>query len=397
MSRVNEPLNDNARAQLSRDLPREAIKTRSQAGQSLSYVDSVYVIDQLNAVFGPDGWSATYGAPVIRDGERPTVYVPCELRAAGVTRGDVGVGLAASAKPDAFETAIKSAYTDGLKRCARTFGARLGLALYDKSQEAVGYSLVAQDVIDAFERAADPAAYDAARNRARTEWSQLADDERNAVRRAQERAAERVDAAGSSQTAPAPAAPAPGVQLACARIALARSSRTVVAALLACDARGTAAAPLDAAIAARRAAGVDLGDVEAVLGKARTVTATPAQWNDAAGALAAFDGAADAAALNAARKTHAAAIVALPEALRSGVKAAADARAAALGAPTAASVLLGKAKAARSPEDLTALHAELTAAVEGRRITTKTEVEAITQALNTRAEELTERAAMAAA
>lgn len=34
MSRVNEPLNDNARAALAREVPREAIKTRSQAGHT---------------------------------------------------------------------------------------------------------------------------------------------------------------------------------------------------------------------------------------------------------------------------------------------------------------------------------------------------------------------------
>jgi len=399
---TSKTLTEDQRAQLKRDMPRDAVKTRSQAGQTLSYVDSVYVIDQLNEVFGHDGWSFTHESPVIRDGARAVVVVSGVLRAGGVERGDTGVGLAAGEKPDALETAVKAAVTDCLKRCARTWGARMGLALYDKQQESVGYSLVAQDVIAAWDRVTDAASYDEARKVATKAWADLAADERTAVRHAQERAASRVDrdaSAPANTTAPAPAAPklSPAVQLACDRIAVALSSRTVVAAMLACDARGTAAAPLDAAVAARRAAGVDLGDVEAVLAKARTVTATPAQWEQSAAALAAFDGASDAAALNAARKAHAAAIVALPDALRSGVKSAADARAAALGAPTAASVLLAKVRNARATADLQALHGELKGAVEARRITSKADVDAVTDALNARADELAERAAMAAA
>lgn len=496
---TSKPLTDDQRAQLKRDMPRDAVKTRSQAGQTLSYVDSVYVIDQLNEVFGYDGWSFTHEAPVIREGARPVVVVAGVLRAGGVERGDTGVGLAAGEKPDALETAVKAAVTDCLKRCARTWGARMGLALYDKQQEAVGWSFDAQEVIQAFDVSATHAEYEAARAKAAATWPRLPQDERDAVTAAQQRAKAHLNRVGSTDpneappaqtatrptvapapvasgaasewmeavlariaeielpgesvavwmkyrgeaakksvderetfwkalckrtdevgkmkdsarwlkaciaeederrgtAAPRPAAPKPSasVQLACDRVAVALSSRTVVAAILACDARGTAAAPLDAAVAARRAAGVDLGDVEAVLAKARTVQATPAQWEQSAAALAAFDAAADAATLNAARKAHAAAIVALPEALRSGVKSAADARAAALGAPTAASALVAKAKAAKTVKELDAINAELAAAVEARRVVTKADVASVTDALNARAAQLDSSAAEAA-
>ncbi len=403
-----ERLNEQQRAKLAQDLPREAVKTlpgkKDRDGSSIGYVDGHYIVTRLNEVFGFEGWELSYGALSILDGDRPVVHVPTTLKAGGVTRADIGVGLAATKSPDSMETAIKGAFTDGLKRCARTWGASFGLALYDKDKDsrAVGWSFEVQEVIAAWDRVTDAASYDEARKVAAKAWADLAADERTAVRHAQERAAARVPdrdaSAPANTTTPAPAPKlSPAVQTACDRIAVALSSRTVVAAILACDARGTAAAPLDAAVAARRAAGVDLGDVEATLARARTVTATPAQWEQSAAALAAFDGAADAAALNAARKAHAAAIVALPEALRSGVKSAADARAAALGAPTAASALLARAKAAKTTDELTKLHTELTAAVEGRRIATKAEVTAITDVLNARAEELAERAAMAAA
>lgn len=405
-----ERLNEQQRIKLSQDLPREVVKAlpgkKDRDGSPIGYVEGHYVVTRLNDVFGFDGWELTYGPLTLIDGDRPLAYVSATLTAAGVTRSDLGVGVAANKTPDALETALKGAYTDALKRCARFWGASFGLALYDKDKDsrAVGWSFEVQEVIAAWDRVTDAASYDEARKVSVRAWGDLAADEQTAVRHARERAASRVpdrDASAPVNTttpAPAPAPkPSPSVQLACGRIAVALSARTVVAAILACDARGTAAAPLDAAVAARRAAGVDLGDVEATLERARTVTATPAQWEQSAAALAAFDTATDAATLNVARKAHAAAIVALPDALRSGVKSAADARAAALGAPTAASQLLARAKAAKSTEELTKLHAELTAAVETRKITTKAEVTAITDVLNARAEELAERAAMVAA
>lgn len=407
-ARVLTPLNDNQRAQLGQDLPRDVVKDldakKDKQGRPIQYVDGLYVIEQLNRVFGFDGWSVTYGAMVIIEGERPVIHVPVTLIAGGVTRSDIGVGVAANKGPDAMETAIKGAFTDGLKRCARTWGSTFGLALYEKDRDAraVGWSFEAQGAIRAFDGATDAASYETARAASVKVWPTLAPDERAAVKTAQERAAARVpDAAPANTTAPAaPPAPkpSPAVQLAVARIAVALSARTVVAAIMACGARGAAAVPVDEAVAARRAEGVDLGDLEATLTKARGIGGlTSDHWGAAASALADFDGATDAPSINLARKKHAAAIVALPEALRSGVKAAADARAAALGAPTVASVLLAKVREAKVSAVLKTLHAELKAAVDARRITSKADVDAVTDALNARADELAERAAMVAA
>lgn len=181
MPRIDDPLNDQARTKLGQDLPADAIRTRPQAGQTLSYVESASVIKRLNEVFGHDGWDITYDAPVVVAGDRPMIYVAARLRAAGVTRGDVGVGLAASAKPDAFETAIKAAYTDGLKRAARTFGASLGLALYDKSQADVGAGFAAQTLISSLADCTDLAAWNDAH---RAELEVLDESDKAAVRAA---------------------------------------------------------------------------------------------------------------------------------------------------------------------------------------------------------------------
>lgn len=181
MPRIDDPLNDQARIKLGQDLPADAVRTRPQAGQTLSFVESAYVIKRLNEVFGHDGWDITYDAPVVVAGDRPMIYVAARLRAAGVTRGDVGVGLAASAKPDAFETAIKAAYTDGLKRAARTFGASLGLALYDKSGADVGAGFAAQTLISSLATCTDLAAWNTEHA---AELADLSDDDKAEVRAA---------------------------------------------------------------------------------------------------------------------------------------------------------------------------------------------------------------------
>jgi len=398
-ARVLTPLNDNQRKEIALDLDGARIRTREQAGQKLSYVDSVYVIEQLNEVFGYDGWSFTHGAPVIREGARPTVMVSGVLRAVGVERGDTGFAVAASDKPDALETAVKAAVTDCLKRAARTFGNRMGLALYDKAQEGVGWSLEAQRLISAYDEATTAEAAAKVKAQVAAKWDAFEGDERAAINTAARRAATRVGAgapdpaphgapangtgaAAPPATAP-PAAPkpSPSVQLACARVAMARNSRTVAATILACDARGTAAAPVDAAVAALRAKGVDLGDLEAKLAQGRGLDLALAVWNTNAEVLAAIDAAADAPALNKVRTLHAVAVKGLPDALRAGVKIAADARAAELGAETVASRLMARAKAATDDAARRAIYNELTEAAKARRVTA-TDATAITAVLN---------------
>lgn len=189
---VMRPLSEEGRAKLKQDLPRGEVKTRSQANQTLSYVDGRYVIERLNEVFGHDGWSVEYGIPIVIQGDRPVIYVQVTLRAMGVTRGDVGVGLAAKNAGDALETAIKAAFTDGLKRAARTLGASFGLALYDKEQTDVGYSFACQELLAAYDAVTDSASLDEVGGRVRKVWKELPKDEQTAIFNAQKLAAARV-------------------------------------------------------------------------------------------------------------------------------------------------------------------------------------------------------------
>ena len=135
---------------LAQKLPGDAVR-RLPSGQD--YVSSHWVITRLNEVFGPLGWEMSYGAPSIATANRLTVVVTgtltVSLGARRVSRSDVGVGIAAGDKPESVETAYKAAYTDALKRCARTLGPSLGLALYEKERTTVGVVAAAQVMLDA--------------------------------------------------------------------------------------------------------------------------------------------------------------------------------------------------------------------------------------------------------
>ena len=131
----------------------------------------------------------------------------------------------------------------------------------------------------------------------------------------------------------------------------------------------------------RDPAGVDLGDLEQKLDAARKLEAPREQWNDVAAILSSVDQAESAASLGALRKEVAARVLALPAALQSGVKAAVDARAEQLGAPTVASQLMARAKAAKSEEECQKVYDAMTEAAQARRIT-KADAEAITAVLN---------------
>lgn len=129
---------------LDENIPREVISTRSGGGaKALSYLETWYVIDRMNQVFGATGWSNTIKElTLLPGGNRPaykcivtlTVHNP-EAQTI-VTKEGVGYG---SDKSDhnAHELAMKEASSDAFKVAAKNLGRSMGLALYDKSQEYV--------------------------------------------------------------------------------------------------------------------------------------------------------------------------------------------------------------------------------------------------------------------
>lgn len=134
---------------LSADLPREWVRQREGGGgKHLSYVEGWRVIAELNAILGPGSWSydCTLTETSRVEGKNKkgdpqwqvSHLAKCDLRVGDCTIGDYGAGNGAEASLGAaLEKSAKEACTDALKRCAKSLGMRLGLALYDKEQEHV--------------------------------------------------------------------------------------------------------------------------------------------------------------------------------------------------------------------------------------------------------------------
>lgn len=143
-------------SELDADIPRNVIEQRDGAGaKKLSYLAGWFVIDRMNKIFGPDCWSydvtelrCVHSGPIAgKYGEvqsasySATVALYVQFPGAEVSKRitDVGFGNGTDkldpGKP--HELATKEAVTDAIKRCAKSLGMSLGLALYTKSDEYI--------------------------------------------------------------------------------------------------------------------------------------------------------------------------------------------------------------------------------------------------------------------
>lgn len=127
------------------------VKSRSQSGRSLSYIEGWHAITEANRIFGFDAWNReTVDIRCVAERERKvgqagrdgwSVSYVARVR---VTVGEIvreGVGAGHGIDVDlglAHESAIKEAETDAMKRALMTFGNPFGLALYDKTMANVG-------------------------------------------------------------------------------------------------------------------------------------------------------------------------------------------------------------------------------------------------------------------
>ncbi len=146
------------------------VKSRQQAGRSLSYIEGWVTIDEANRIFGFDGWTReTVETRLVQEHQRKIGKEPSQREGWGVSyvcrvrvvvfAGDTivtreGIGAGHGIDVDlglAHESAVKEAETDAMKRALMTFGNPFGLALYDKSQENVERHPTSRE-----ERAADP-------------------------------------------------------------------------------------------------------------------------------------------------------------------------------------------------------------------------------------------------
>ncbi len=151
-------LTDTQKKALREKLDPTHVKTREQAGQTLSYIEAWRVIDVANSIFGFDGWTReTVEMQEVRPAEfikqektgrngpytaeqwRVGFMAKVRIVVGTVVREGTGFGSGISKQlEDAYESAVKEAESDAMKRAMMTFGNPFGLALYDKTQANVG-------------------------------------------------------------------------------------------------------------------------------------------------------------------------------------------------------------------------------------------------------------------
>lgn len=139
---------------LDSNIPKDVIETREQAGRTLSYLATWYVIDRLNQVLGQGNWGYQIkqldkvfeGTIQQSSGEvfttsytaQVALFATIENKTVIFTEVGYGDGTDRKSQGKAHELATKEAVSDALKRGAKNLGRSMGLALYDKTQEYVG-------------------------------------------------------------------------------------------------------------------------------------------------------------------------------------------------------------------------------------------------------------------
>ena len=133
--------------ELEKKLDPKNVKARDQNGFKLSYIEGWHAIAEANRIFGFGEWSRD--TIELTENTQPTqnhnknwiVSFRAKVRVDvnGCHRDGIGFGQGiAKDIHAAYESAIKEAETDAMKRALSTFGNQFGLALYDKAQANVG-------------------------------------------------------------------------------------------------------------------------------------------------------------------------------------------------------------------------------------------------------------------
>lgn len=136
--------------ELQEPLSQQVVRTRSQSGRQLSYIEGWWAIHEANRIFGFGCWDQEIvDIKCVSERERKIgrdqkagwgVSYVAQIRVTvnGVIREGVGAGHGIDVDlGQAHESAVKEAATDAMKRAFMTFGNQFGLALYDKEQRNV--------------------------------------------------------------------------------------------------------------------------------------------------------------------------------------------------------------------------------------------------------------------
>jgi len=129
-------------AELDKELDPRRVRTMKVPGRpDAPYLQSYDVINAANRIFGYGNWGVLVTNQEIKQvGEKTICIAKVFLRVQGAhDHEDVGAVVAAQARgqpltPEALETALKGAVSDGMKRCLRHYGNQFGNSLYSKEK-----------------------------------------------------------------------------------------------------------------------------------------------------------------------------------------------------------------------------------------------------------------------
>ena len=125
--------------QLNQPIDPKVVAFRQQGSMQLAYLESWYVINEANRIFGFDGWSSeTIQLDCVQSDEFCVTYIAkVRVTVGDVIREGVGAGHGKGERVnlgDKHESAVKEAESDARKRAFMQFGSQLGLSLYDRSK-----------------------------------------------------------------------------------------------------------------------------------------------------------------------------------------------------------------------------------------------------------------------
>ena len=128
-------------AELAKPFPAQEIQWKVQSVSRdrrralvLAYLDARAIMDRLDAIVGPAGWTDSYEVyPVAETGNQQLARAKCSLTILGITKEDVGE----SSMTTDQASSVKAAVSDALKRAAVKFG--VGRYLYRLDSTWVDY------------------------------------------------------------------------------------------------------------------------------------------------------------------------------------------------------------------------------------------------------------------
>lgn len=124
---------------LNKPIDPKVVAFRQQGNMQLAYLESWYVINEANRIFGFDGWwSETVQLDCVQSDDFCVTYIAkVRVTVGDVVREGVGAGHGKGKSVnlgDKHESAVKEAESDARKRAFMQFGSQLGLSLYDRSK-----------------------------------------------------------------------------------------------------------------------------------------------------------------------------------------------------------------------------------------------------------------------